>query len=101
MNAIRKLLAAVAAVVSIAFIFLALRLVGLTLSNYHPSTVFDRVAPWLVVAVLFGLSFVLMRFADRTLRQSDGSSACNPVKFQLTGILHEFNCDTMCKVSWN
>jgi hypothetical protein len=68
MNAIRKLLAVVAAVLSIVFIFLALRLVGLTLSNYHPSTVFDRVAPWLVVAVLVGLSFVLMRFAARILR---------------------------------
>lgn len=54
MNAIRKLLAVVAAVLSIVFIFLALRLVGLTLSNDHPSTVFDRVAPWLVVAALVG-----------------------------------------------
>ena len=68
MNLIRKLLAVVAALFSILFIFLTLRLIGLTLSNYHPSTFADRVAPWLMVALLFGLSFVLMRFADRNLR---------------------------------
>ena len=68
MNVIRKLLAVVSAIVSILFIFLAIRAIGLTLSNYHASTVLDRIAPWFVVAVLFGLSFVLMRFADRNLR---------------------------------
>ena len=68
MNVIRKLLAIVAAILSILFIFLTLRLIGLTLSNYHPTTVFDRVAPWLMVAMQVGLSFVLMRFASRTLR---------------------------------
>lgn len=68
MNAFRKLLAVVAAILSIVFIFLSLGAIGLTLSNYHPSTVFDRVAPWFVVAVLIGLSFALMRFASRTLR---------------------------------
>ena len=68
MNVIRNLLVVVSAIVGILFIFLAIRAIGLTLSNYHPSTVFDRIAPWFVVAVLFGLSFVLMRFADRNLR---------------------------------
>ena len=68
MNVIRKLLAVIAAILSILFIFLTLGLIGLTLSNYHPSTVFDRVAPWLIVAVQLGLSFILMRFASRTLR---------------------------------
>jgi hypothetical protein len=68
MNVIRKFLAVVAAVLSIVFAFLTLGAIGRTLSNYHPATLFDRVAAWLVVAVFFGLSFVLMRFADRTLR---------------------------------
>jgi hypothetical protein len=67
MNVIRKLLGTVAAVLSILFIFLSIGAIGRTLSTYHPSTVFDRVASWLVVAVLLGLSFVLMRFAKRTL----------------------------------
>ena len=68
MNVIRKLLAVVSATISILFIFLALGAIGRTLSNYHPSTAFDRVAPWFVVALLFGLAFVLMKFADRNLR---------------------------------
>jgi hypothetical protein len=68
MNRIRSFLAVISAVLSIFFIFLAIRAIGLTLSNYHPSTAFDRVASWLVVAALFGLSFALMRFADRNLR---------------------------------
>lgn len=55
-------------VLSIVFVFLAIRAIGLTLSNYHPSSVFERVGSWLVVAALVGLSFVLMRFATRTLR---------------------------------
>ena len=65
---IRKLLAAVSAIASILFIFLGIWAIGLTLSNYHPSTVYDRVGPWFLVAVLFGVSFVLMRFAKRSLR---------------------------------
>ena len=68
MKVIRRRLAVVSAVASILFIFLGIRAVGLTLSNYHPSTIFDRVAPWFVVALLFALSFVLMRFAERGLR---------------------------------
>jgi len=68
MSVIRKLLGVVAAVLSIVFIFLTLGAIGVILSTYHPSTAFDRVASWLFVAVLVGLSFVLMRFADRTLR---------------------------------
>ena len=68
MNAIRKLLAVVATVFSILFIFLALGIIGQTLSTYVASTFFDRVAPWLGVAVLLGLAFVLLRFADKTLR---------------------------------
>lgn len=68
MNAIRKLLAVVATVFSILFIFMALGLIGRTLSTYVPSTFFDRVFPWLGVGVLLGLAFVLLRFADKTLR---------------------------------
>jgi hypothetical protein len=68
MNGIRKVLAVVSAIGSILSVFLALGLIGRTLSNYHPSTAFDRVAPWFVVAALVGLSLVLMRFADRNLR---------------------------------
>ena len=64
---IRKLLAVVSAIVSILFIFLGIWAIALTVSNYHPSTVFDRVGPWFLVAVLFGLSFALMRFAKRSL----------------------------------
>lgn len=68
MNAIRKLLAVVATVFSILFIFLALGLIGRTLSTYVPYTFFDRVVPWLGVAMLLGMAFVLLRFADKTLR---------------------------------
>jgi hypothetical protein len=68
MNLFRKILAVFSAVLSILMIFLGLRAIGLTLSNYHPSTVWDRVGAWFVVAVLFAVSFVLMRFADRNLR---------------------------------
>lgn len=67
MNALRKLLAVVAAVFSILFIFLGMRAIGLTLSNCSKCTVLDRVAMWLVVAALFGLSYLLMRFAKKTL----------------------------------
>ena len=63
----RKLLAVVSAIGSILSIFLALGAIGMTLSTYHPSTLFDRIAPWFVVAGLFGLSFVLMRFAKMNL----------------------------------
>lgn len=68
MKALRKLLAVVAALLSIAFIFMTIGVIGQTLSTYRPATALDRVAPWLIVAVLLGLSVVLMRFADRTLR---------------------------------
>lgn len=68
MNVIRKLLGVFVAILSILFILLTFRAIGVTLSNYHASTFFDRVALWLVVAVLFGLSYVLMRFAARVLR---------------------------------
>lgn len=68
MKIVRKLLAVVAAVLSILVIFLGLRAMGLTLANYDHFSVFDRVASWLLVALLFAISFVLMRFADRTLR---------------------------------
>lgn len=68
MSVVRKLLGGSAAILSILCIFLSMGAIGLTLSNYHPSTVFDRIAPWLVIAALIALSFVLMRFASRTLR---------------------------------
>lgn len=68
MGAFRKFLAVVAAVLSILFIFLALRFIGLTLANYHQSSFFDEVASWSVVAVLVGLAFVLMKLAAGILR---------------------------------
>jgi hypothetical protein len=68
MKVIRKFSAVVSAVLGILFLLLSFKAISVTVSNYHPSTVFDRVAPWFLVAVLLGLSFVLMRFADRNLR---------------------------------
>jgi hypothetical protein len=68
MNAIRKILAALSAIVSILFIFLALGLIGQTLSKYAPTTLTDRIVPWVVVALFFCLAYVLMRFASKTLR---------------------------------
>lgn len=64
----RKLLAVVAAVLSILFVFLALRFVGLTLSNSHQSSFLDAVASWSVMAVRLALAFVLMKLAARFLR---------------------------------
>lgn len=68
MTVLRKLLAVLAALFSILLIFLTLRAIGLNLSTYHPSSLFDRIASWLIVAGLGALSFLLMRFASRTLR---------------------------------
>ena len=68
MNVIRKLLAVLSAILSVLFVFLAIGAVGLTLSKYHSSTAVDRIAPWFIAALLFGVSFVLIRFADRNLR---------------------------------
>jgi hypothetical protein len=68
MNVSRKFLAVISAVLSILFILLTFRAIGVAVSNYHSSTVFGHVALWFLVAVLLGLSFVLMRFADRNLR---------------------------------
>ena len=68
MNVIRKILAMISALLGIFFLLLTFKAISMTLSDSHPSTAFEQVVEWSLVAALLGFSCVLMRFADHNLR---------------------------------
>lgn len=63
-----RLLGVLAATVSVVFGLWAIWICSVFVTRYHPLTLFDRVASYSVLALIFALAFLAMRFAAKNMR---------------------------------